>query len=304
MRHTRHFWLGVLALVAAAGLWSLNGPLIKLLHQERPGLPGLSGLAIAAYRSLLAGLLFLPLAWPQRATLTRVRPGWPIAAAAMFTLMTVCFVVATTQTAAASAIALQYTSPIVVFALSPVLLGVRPRASEGVVLLIAMAGVAVIFCGHPLTEVPVLLVALASGIGYGGLTVALRGLRRVNPWTVVVLNALASGGVLLLALAVAAALQRDTLRISGGQFGLLLLMSVAQFIGPYALFSWGLRHVEAHRAALIVLLEIVLNPVWTFLLVGEVPPVATLLGGGLILAGVAANVLVTWRPARRAQPTS
>jgi drug/metabolite transporter (DMT)-like permease len=218
----------------------------------------------------------------------------------MFTLMTASFVIATTQTSAANAIALQYTAPIVVFALSPVLLGVQPRMSEGLALLLAMAGVAVIFFGHTLADAPVLAVALASGVGYGGLIVALSGLRRVNPWVVVVLNALASGVALLAVLAIASVAGRDTLALTGRQFGLLALMSVAQFVGPYALFSWGLRHVEAHRASLIVLLEMILNPFWTYLAVGERPPPATIAGGTLILAGVAANVMVTWRHARQA----
>jgi drug/metabolite transporter (DMT)-like permease len=293
------FWLAIAALIATAALWSLNGPLIKLLNQSAADERGLSGLSISAYRSLLAGLLFLPLAWPRRRTLKHAHPAWPIASVATFTLMTVSFVIATTQTAAASAIALQYTSPVVVFALSPLLLHARPRWSEGAVLLLAMAGVGVIFFGHPAGEMPVLVVALMSGLGYGMLTVMLRGLesRSVSLFVVVVLNALGSGVVLLLALGIAHAAGRDTLLLTWRQFGLLALMSIVQFIGPYALFSWSLRHVEAHRASLIVLLEMILNPLWTWLLVGEFPPAPTLIGGSLILAGVAANVLVTWRHA-------
>ena len=48
----------------------------------------------------------------------------------------------------------------------------------------------------------------------------------------------------------------------------MLLLSLVQFTLPYVLFSWALQRVEAHRAALILLLETVLNPLWTYLLVG------------------------------------
>lgn len=64
-------------------------------------------------------------------------------------------------------------------------------------------------------------------------------------------------------------------------------------------FSWALRHVEAHKASLIILLETVLNPIWTFLVVGETPPGATMLGGPLILASVVGWMLLSWRHEKR-----
>ncbi len=279
--------MGVLLLIACAALWSLSGPLIKLLNYQGGGV---SGLAIACYRSLLGGLVFLPLAWRRRRTLRVVAPIWPAASVLTFTLMTVTFVLATTMTAAANAISLQYTAPLWVFLLSPLILGERPRREEGLVLLIAMAGVAVLFAGHPAADMPALLVALTSGLGYGSLIVVLRGLRRVDPTVVTCLNLLGSG--LLLAPAVAL---WSTFHLTAGQLGLLVLLSVAQFALPYVLFSLALQSVEAHRAALITLLEMVLNPLWTYLIVGEAIPPATRLGGPLILLGVAGWMLLTWR---------
>jgi drug/metabolite transporter (DMT)-like permease len=207
--------------------------------------------------------------------------------------MTITFVVATTMTAAANAIILQYTSPIWVFLLAPLLLKERPGRIEGLVLLVAMAGVAVIFSGNTDTSAAGLLVALLSGFGYGSLTVVLRGLRPVSPTVVASLNALGSGVILLVPVALA-----HSFGLTRYTFGLMLLMGLVQFTFPYLLFSWGLQYVEAHRAALIVLLETVLNPLWTYLIVGEAPPVATLWGGPLILLGVAGWLLLVWRRER------
>ncbi|MBU0617508.1 MAG: EamA family transporter, partial [Planctomycetes bacterium] len=54
---SRASWFGILALVICAALWSLNGPLIKLLVEtDAPGV------TIACYRSLFGGAVFLPLA--------------------------------------------------------------------------------------------------------------------------------------------------------------------------------------------------------------------------------------------------
>ena len=63
---------------------------------------------------------------------------------------------------------------------------------------------------------------------------------------------------------------------------------------PYVLFSRGLRVVRAPEAALITLLEPALNPLWVWLYNGERPANATLLGGLILVAGVAVRYL-PWR---------
>ena len=80
--------------------------------------------------------------------------------------------------------------------------------------------------------------------------------------------------------------------------GLMCLLALVQFTLPYVMFSWALRYVEAHQAAIVLLLEVVLNPVGTYLLIGERPPLATLLGGPLVLAGCAGWVIMVWRRER------
>jgi drug/metabolite transporter (DMT)-like permease len=282
----RDSWIGVLLLIACATLWSLSGALIKLLNRNG----GVSALSIAFYRSLFGGVLFLPFACRHVKTLRSVSIAWPIGSVLSFTLMTACFVLATTQTAAANAIILQYTAPLWVFLLSPALLNERPRLEEGLTLLLAMAGVGVIFFGNRSGGTGGLFMALASGFGYGALTIALRGLRRAHPWAVVCLNCLGSGALLAFAVA-----RWGSFSLTREQFYFLLLLSVLQFSLPYMLFSYALRRIEAHQASLILLLETVLNPLWTFLAVGERVPAATLAGGPLILAGIGAWMLLTWR---------
>jgi drug/metabolite transporter (DMT)-like permease len=288
----RQAWAGVLGLIGCAALWSLNGPLIKLL--DHAAVPAVT---IACYRSLFGGVILLPLALRRWRTLRNVEPAWPIGSVLAFTLMTSCFVIATTRTAAANAIILQYTSPIWVFALSPLLLHERLRRGDGLVLALAMAGIGIIFFGHAMAEVPALLAGLASGLGYGSLTVALRGLRRVDPTTVVAINFVGSGLLLLPAVA-----KWGFFLLNGYQLELMLLLSVVQMAVPYLLFSWALRYVEAHRAALIVLLETLLNPLWTFLVVDEMVPTATLIGGPLILISVVCWLVLTRRRYLRGRP--
>lgn len=272
----------------AAALWSLNGPLIKVLDQQ-----GVSPWTIACYRSLIGGLCFAPWAWGRRKTLRTIAPGWPVAAVAAFTTLTICFVLATSATSAANAIVLQYTSSIWVFALAPLVLGERPDGKTGAVLLVAVIGIGVLFFGNLSQGFGGLGLALISGFAFGVLTLILRRMRSVDPILVVTLNAVGSGMLLVVPLAL-----RGELGLTLPQGGLLLFMGVVQFTLPYAMFSWGLRSVEAPRAALISLLECVLNPIWTYFAVAEIPSVATLAGGALILISVA--VAATMRPARDA----
>jgi len=284
--------LGVAALIVCALFWSLNGPLIKLLSRPGDSLPAIT---IACYRSLIGGIIILPFAWRRMGTLRMVALKWRFGAVASFVLMTVCFVKATTMTAAANAIILQYTAPIWVFMLGPLLLKERFRAAEGAVLSLAMAGVAIIYLQHPASEKPALIIGLASGLGYGLVIITLRGLRHADPMAVVAMNFIGSGLVLLPAAAYWGVLQIS----SGRQLILVIALSVVQMALPYLLFSWALRYVKAHQASLIVLLETVFNPILTFLIVGEIAPRPTLIGGPLILAGVAAWMWLSWRGAQR-----
>lgn len=276
-------WVGVAALVACAAMWSLNGPLIKILTAQH-----VPGVTIACYRSLIGGALFVPFAFRYGGRIRGSALAWAVASIFTFTLMTASFVIATTQTAAANAIILQYTSPVWVFLLAPLLLRERPRPTDGVAMLIAMVGVSFIFLGQPATQTGSLLIALLSGLGYGALTVVLRGLRTASPILVACLNCLGSGLLLVPAVAL-----WGSFVLTHSQWGLVIFMSVAQFALPYVLFSWALRRVEAPQASLIVLLETVFNPLLTYFAVHETPPTATLIGGPLILLGVVASILLS-----------
>jgi drug/metabolite transporter (DMT)-like permease len=79
----------------------------------------------------------------------------------------------------------------------------------------------------------------------------------------------------------------------------LVVMGVVQLGIPYWLFSRALEKIPVHEAALIVLIEPVLNPLWVALTVGEIPAPPTMIGGALILAALA--VRYGWGLAASAQ---
>jgi drug/metabolite transporter (DMT)-like permease len=81
------------------------------------------------------------------------------------------------------------------------------------------------------------------------------------------------------------------LALSTDQLVIVAIMGGVQLGLPYFLFSKGLRTIPLQEAALIALIEPVLNPVWVALTVGEIPSFATLVGGAMILAALAVRYL-------------
>ena len=75
-------------------------------------------------------------------------------------------------------------------------------------------------------------------------------------------------------------------------------MAVVQLALPLYLFAVGARYVPAVLATLINLLDVLFNPFWTWLGVGEQPTVNAAIGGGLIVGAVFLAVVYGSRSAR------
>lgn len=292
------------ALCLASALWSVNGPLIKFLNAAPGGDPlagdplaqAVPGINIACFRSLFGGLFMLVFARSGWTALLRVHPAWPALSVLMLTALSATFVIASTMTAASNAIILQYTAPAWVFVLSPLVLREKPRLTEAGLLVVAMVGVSIIFFGNPPGESRALQIALSSGLYFAVLQLVLRRLAHVRPATIVAMNFLGSGLLMLPAVAI-----WGRFDLYAWQWLVLAGMGVVQFALPYLLFSWALRYVAAYRAALITLLEAILNPVWTWIFIGERVPAATLLGGPIILASVVGWIVQSVRAAGQAR---
>jgi drug/metabolite transporter (DMT)-like permease len=262
-------------LLYAAILWSLAGVFIKFLP--------LPALTIVFYRSLFAGLFFLVF-FRKSAEL----PGRALlVSAASYTAAISAFVAANKLTTAANAIVLQYTAPIFVFLIVGYFFRERIGAGTWAALGIGMAGIAVIFAGSAgQPDFAGVAVALLSGLLFSIYMVSLRFLNSVPAVTLTCINNLACCFFLLPF--VIGQLSLD--RIEGS---IIAVMGVVQLGVPYWLFSRAVAKIPVHEASLIVLIEPVLNPLWVALAVGEIPARATLIGGALIVAGLA--VRYGWR---------
>ena len=276
----------VLAVAAAALLWSSGGLLIKIAPMPP--------LAVACGRSLIAGLFYLAILRPN---LRAAR--WTTAAAYAGCIVT--FVTATRLTTAANAIFLQYTGPAYVLLLSPILLDEPFRAIDGFCVLLSLAGMSLFFVGKMEAGAAAgNALGIASGVFFALAIVLLRREAKAGSGdalpSVALGNLLAAG--LTLPWAVLALPQMTSLR------GLLVLLylGIIQLGAAYWLFVKGVRKVPAAEASLISMLEPVLNPVWVLIGTGERAGPWAIAGGAVVVASV---VIRTLAPAgQRASTTS
>jgi drug/metabolite transporter (DMT)-like permease len=279
---------GRLLILLAALLWSLAGVFIKFLD--------LHPLAIVFYRSVFACLVFVP--FLKRSDF---RFNGPIVVSVIsYTAAISAFVSANKLTTAANAIVLQYTAPIFVFLFARLVLGEKISILNGLALAVSMLGVGIISfdcAGEP--AMAGVLLALLSGILFAAYMINLRGTKELSPVYLTWINNLACALLLL-------PWVQSQLTLSMNQCLILAVMGAVQLGLPYFLFSKGLRTVSLQEASLVALIEPVLNPLWVAIVVGEIPSVATITGGGMILVGL--GMRYAWpllsRPAEPAHTSS
>ncbi|HSD11665.1 MAG TPA: DMT family transporter, partial [Candidatus Binatia bacterium] len=136
------------------------------------------------------------------------------------------------------------------------------------------------------------LVAAGTGLTWALTVVGLRWLGRgdahATRTTLIAGNALAFVGCLPLALPLPS--------VPIGEWLLVAYLGTFQIGLAYALLARGLPYVPALEATLLLLLEPVLNPIWAWLVHGEVPNAWSLAGGSVILL---ATLVKTVADARR-----
>jgi len=269
-----------LQLLGSAVLFSTGGAAIKLC--------ALTGWQVVSFRAAIAALTLLVL-------LPEARRRWngpALLVGALYAATAVLFVTSNKLTTAANTIFLQSTSPLYIALLSPWLLRERVRGRDLLFMAALAVGLVLIFLG---TERPVAtapdpargnVLAAFSGLSCGLMLLGLRWLERAATGSaataVVVGNTTAFLATLPWALPV-------HLRAVDGL--ILAYLGVLQIGIGYLLLLWALRRVGALEATLLLFIEPVLSPVWSWLVHGERPGAWSLAGGAFILAATAVK---TW----------
>jgi drug/metabolite transporter (DMT)-like permease len=75
-------------------------------------------------------------------------------------------------------------------------------------------------------------------------------------------------------------------QIGGGDVGWLAALGIGQIGLGFALLSVGARLIPAAQVGIITLLEVVLGPVWVWLVLDERPSTLTLVGGAIVIVAI------------------
>jgi drug/metabolite transporter (DMT)-like permease len=265
--------IGVLAVSAAA---------IFIRLAEAPAL------AVAVWRNALGALVLVPLALYWRETFPRgrvlrigVASGVALGAHFGFWISSLGY------TSVAASVVLVCTQPVFVAILAYLVFGERTSPLSFFGILIAIAGTAVIssdgsvgsatFFGNALALIGAIAVAAYVLIG--------RSLRIVGigvlPYSIVFYTSAAAtlvpaalvGGVPLWG-------------FSGETWFWLWAVTLGPQILGHTVLNWALRYVQASVISGTILVEPVVSALLAWLILSEKPGLATLLGGGVVLAGL------------------
>jgi drug/metabolite transporter (DMT)-like permease len=255
----------------------------------------MDALSIAVYRSLIGGLAMIVLV-PRKQWI--FKPVM-IPLCLIFGAMIAFYISAVKLTTAANAIFLQCTATFWVVPLAILFLKERPDRRSVIGIGLATIGcVAILGFGHDGSpgETRGIILGLLSGIGYAFAVIGMRSLRGLNPYWLSGVNNLGAtitiyAWILLSGGTLATPTPNQTLTLA--------FFGIVQMSVPYALFARGLQTIGPAEAGLLGLLEPVLNPIWVYLVRGEVPHTPTFIGGAFLLMGVATKYWPTRSLQRR-----
>lgn len=173
------------------------------------------------------------------------------------------------------------TFPVFVAFLEPMIFKEKVRCSDVVVALITLLGVVLVIPRFELGD------HITQGALWGtlsGLTFALLAIlnrRYVQEYSSLVIAFYQDGIAAIVLLPLLLVIKPV---VSPKEVALLILLGVVFTAGAHSLFIKGLANVKARTASIIASLEPVYGIIMAAILLGEIPPLRVILGGGVILS--------------------
>ena len=276
---------GLLLVAGATFFWSLSGVFVRWLPSTDPW-------TFNAWRGLGMGLSLLVwtlLHYGGRGAATlfrRANPRAIVIAAGFFAIGSSAYIVALKMASVAAVSCLGATSGLFAAVLARIWLGERTRLVFYLATMVALVGVAVIAFSERNASVSGFagsMVALVMAVCFAGQSVALRRYRAqgMEPAMIV-------GGFSIFVLV---ALFGTLAPVETSTILLLFVMGTVQLAIPMVMYMRGARHVPVTQMVLITMSDAFLNPLWVWMLFGELPAAGVFWGGALILGAIAATTL-------------
>ncbi len=275
---------GMLLVAGATVFWSLSGVFVRWL-------PSVDPWTFNAWRGLgmgLAVLVWTVLAYGRTmpALFRRADPIALLIWASFFAAASSLYILALQMASVAAVSCVGATSGLFAALMARVWLGERTPAVFYVAIAVAMGGVAFIALGESgasVTGFAGSMVALAVALSFAGQSVSLRRYKALD-----MEPALVTGGLGVFA-AVTCTVGLASLPWS--TIATLLLMGTLQLALPMLLYMRGARHIAAVQMVLITMADAFLNPLWVWMVHGELPSPVVYGGGALILGAIASTAL-------------
>jgi drug/metabolite transporter (DMT)-like permease len=280
-QETDQRWLGGLLIVVSAAAFSMAGFFTRLI--------ALDAWTLLFWRGLFGGLFIAGyIVWHHRgATVAAIRAigGAGLLAAACSTFATICFINALRRTSVADVMVINATAPFMTAAIAWLWTGERESRTTLLATTAALIGVAVTFdvavpAGHLVGNALALVMTILISV----MMVIIRQRRETPMLPAACLSAFALALIVLPLATPRAGL--------GPDLPYLALFGTVQFGLGLLLLTLGTRLISATQSALIGSLETPLAPLWVWLAFGEIPSVATCIGGAIVMAAVAADIVL------------
>ncbi len=274
---------GAILIILAGVLWSTQGLIIRLI-------PDTGSWAILFWRS--AGMLPVLALWigfaSRGSILSEIRAvGWAGVLGGLGLVMAFSGAIYAFQaTSVANAVLLFAASPFCAAILGRVFLGEAVSGLTWFAIVLAALGILVMVGGGLAGgAMDGNIAALASALGFAVFTVTLRWGKLAN-----MLPAVALGGFFsMIAGAIALVILGKAVLIPLPEIAISTLMGAVTLTGGMLLYTLGSKVVPAAQATLLSLVEVLLAPLWVWLLLDETVSRGTLIGGAVLLAAVLLN---------------
>ena len=278
MKHLQDHQKGIIAILAAAILWSTGGVFIKLIS--------LNTYQLSFFRSTFAALVFLIL---FRKVVVYAN-GFAILNAFFYVVVLIFFVLATKLTTAANAIFLQYTAPIYVLIFEPIINKTKFEKINIITIIICLLGMILFFMGELSPgHLEGNLAALLSGVAFAAFFLGMRKNKSEYQF-----SSIFYGNIFIALICIPSLFSINALVIN--DLWMVAYLGIFQIGIAYAIFSYGLKRVYAIEASIIGMIEPVLNPVWVFFGYGEVPSFMAIIGGVIIVATITIRAFILESP--------
>lgn len=287
---------GVLALALCGIGWSSAGIFMKYINA--------SSFTIAGLRSLVA--FFMLLILTRKLPKVVIRSGedgkgkidkkqtlnlW--IAAVSYSATMILFCMANKMTYAANAVLLQYTEPIYIVMLSPILLGEKNSNIDYLCVVGVLGGMVLFFADSLFGNSGAMtstifwgnIIAIISGVTFALTTMFLRRVQGDATKTSFMLSQ-----IITFIFCIPFIIKNGWLDTKSIIF--LILLGAIQMGLPNYLFAIGIGKVRALSAVLIEMIEPLMNPIWVALFYKEIPSWTCVLGGMIILLFVVGNQIM------------